>query len=233
MNSFISDYISIVADSIDNDWQDNYDAYRFGPEAPKVAPTPEASLRSIPRKLLKMGGLVTAGSVQQEHNQTRQEFKTAAQYYVTHLQDLEWLYTQLSDQESRQILCSVLAFRAMGYRKIKLPLNTPDYWRQIRNIENLARNKESIDLGFLDFIAYKMSLDSVGYPIELFILQKTPSQILCSNNISAIHHRMLSRLNQEMWFWIVEDVTVIRRYTLRTKLGKKDRFIHSNLCQTI
>jgi FkbM family methyltransferase len=172
MNSFISDYIAIVADSTNNNWQDNYDSYRFGPEGPKAVTTQEPFLLSVPRKLLKMAGLITAGSAHQERNQFCEELKAALQCYTPYLENVEWLYANLSDQESRQILCSVLAYRAMGYKKIKLPLSTTDYWDQIREIQDSVKDAELIDPGFLDLKLCKMRLDAYGYPLEIFYTPK-------------------------------------------------------------
>jgi FkbM family methyltransferase len=172
MKSFISDYTTIVADSIHNNWQDNYDSYRYGPEQPESAMAKETLLRSVPRKLLKMVGLITAGSAHHERNQFSQEFKTALESYFPHLADLEWLYSNLTDQESCQILCSVLAYRVMGYGKIKLPLSKPEYWNQIQEIQESVKNGESIDPHCMHFKLFKMNLESYGYPLELFFTPK-------------------------------------------------------------
>jgi FkbM family methyltransferase len=115
-----------------------------------------------------MAGLITAGSAHQERIQFSQELKAFSQCYTPCLENLEWLYTHLSDQESREILCSVLAYRAMGYKKVKLPLSNADYWDQIQRIQDSVKNNESIDSGFMDFKLFKMPLDAYGYPLELF-----------------------------------------------------------------
>ncbi len=52
---------------------------------------------------------------------------------MKHLQGLEELYFNLSDPFSKELLIKLLAFRLLGNHKVKLPLNTIDYWNQ-RNL---------------------------------------------------------------------------------------------------
>ena len=89
-------------------------------------------------------------------------------HVVPHLQELEWLYSLLSDDESREILVKVVAFRALGCGKIKLPLNNPEHWERIRSAEQMATGAESIPSGFMHFSLARLNLQSVGYPVEMF-----------------------------------------------------------------
>jgi FkbM family methyltransferase len=81
---------------------------------------------------------------------------------------LEWLYNILADEESKDILIKVLAYRMLGHRKVKLPLNTADYWTMLEELDQMTHGTESIDLGFKDWKANKFNLKSFNYPIELF-----------------------------------------------------------------
>lgn len=69
-----------------------------------------------------------------------QNFHTALGRVEPHLSRFEWLYGRLADDPSRDILVKVLTFRALGYRRVKLPLNTPAYWDVLKELEQLANH---------------------------------------------------------------------------------------------
>lgn len=63
---------------------------------------------------------------------------------LKHGDDLEWTYEHLSDDESRQLLISVMAFRALGRKRVKLDTNNPERLRNIERIEQtLVKGKSS------------------------------------------------------------------------------------------
>lgn len=158
MHNFTFDYTKILAGAIGADFRDNYDADRFGPEK-KGATCVKECIRGVLAKL----GLVSFGSA-------RQTVNSGLRFVELHLADLEWLYSKLEDEESRQWLVSLMAYRALGHRRIKLATNTSDYWKGVQKAKALEHSKESIDLGFLGFKATRMNLSEVGYPIELFFV---------------------------------------------------------------
>ena len=61
----------------------------------------------------------------------------------------------------------VMAYRALGHRKVKLPLSTPAYWASMAEIERMM-GTETIDLGFMGWRAHKVDLSFLGYPVRLF-----------------------------------------------------------------
>lgn len=158
MKSFLYEYTMLLADAIGTDFQDNYDSDRFGPE--KKRPN---FLKECVKGLLAKLGLVSAGAA-------RQTLNSGIRFVEPHITDLEWLYSKLADDESKQWLTSMMAFRAIGHRKIRLATNIPDYWEGVRRAKALAASDETIDLGFLGFTATKLNLSPVGYPIELFFV---------------------------------------------------------------
>jgi len=92
------------------------------------------------------------------------------------LPGLAEVYELLGDDFSKATLVKLLAYRIMGHRKVKLPVNTPDYWRQRSLAESLISGKETIRVEFhapwiaktLSFDLRRFSLHRAGYPIELF-----------------------------------------------------------------
>lgn len=63
---------------------------------------------------------------------------------VLHSKELQRTYDMLADDASRELLVSVLAFRALGSRHVRLPLNGPRYWDGAKMIErDLLRAKDT------------------------------------------------------------------------------------------
>ena len=166
-DSFLANYIRLVLDSIDNNHSDNFDTCRFGQER-SVWEHRDPFIRNTARKILSLLGLTTSGAAKLLARQQREECLGALKCYLPNLAEIEWLHSHLADEESQEILCKVLAYRALGYRKIKLPLNTPRYWRELQSMIDSVSHAESFDLGFMGFRAYKMDLHSYGYSMELF-----------------------------------------------------------------
>lgn len=158
MSNFTFDYIKILTAAIGKDLRDNHDIDRFGPER-----TGAFGIKECLKENLAKLGLVSAGTA-------RQTVDTGLCFVEPYLADLEWLFGKLADEESRRWLASLMAFRVLGHRKIRLATNTPDYWEGVRKAKALAVSDETIDLGFLGFAATKLSLSPVGYPIELFFV---------------------------------------------------------------
>lgn len=142
--------------------KDNFDHRRFGAQQPAAPLTLRQELRNRVREFLRSRQLVPAPDV-------RNQLRTAVSFVGPHADDLDWLYARLEDSESKSILLQVLAYRALGHEKVKLPLNNPDYWSALQRLERLAQGTESIDLHFLHFRAYRLPLSDLGYPIELFL----------------------------------------------------------------
>lgn len=158
MKSFLYNYASLLPGAIGADLRENHDSDRFGPE--KKRPF---CLKECFRGLLTKLGFVSIGAA-------TQTVDSGLRFVEPHLTDLEWMHGKLADDESGRWLSSLMAFRALGHRKIRLASNTPDYWEGVRKAKALAVSDEAIDLGFLGFAATKLDLSPVGYPIELFFV---------------------------------------------------------------
>jgi FkbM family methyltransferase len=84
------------------------------------------------------------------------------------LEELAWFYDLLADESSKSMLVKVLAYRLLGYRKVKLPINTPAYWSKRKSMRSLIRGKDGIKIRFPDLIINRMNLEELGYPIEAY-----------------------------------------------------------------
>lgn len=158
INAFLPSYIKIIAACIGSNFNDNYDFYRFGPLKQKK----QLHLKSLLLTLLQARGLIRASTA-------RSTIELALSFVESHVDNFEWLFQHLTDEESRQTLLQVLAFRALGNRRVKLPLNNPAYWSNIKKVAELAELADSIDVGFNNWKAHMTDLSSLGYPIRLYV----------------------------------------------------------------
>lgn len=163
INDFLIAYRQNIANCLKNDFKDNWDERRFGPENKEEKVTVRIregvryEVKQLIKKLLSIVGLY--------------QLKSPAEVMLGNdIEHFQWVYRKLVDDESRQLLVQVLSFRALGYRRVKLPLNNPQYWKMIEDAESMGQYDDSIDLGWKDFKAYKMDLSSIGYTVKLFYI---------------------------------------------------------------
>jgi len=177
-SSFLADYNRVLLDSVGNNHRDNFDTRRFGTQRAIDLPSIRSSASRLVSELLAKAGFA----------RTRVVFallRGGIGFVQPHLADLEWLYHHLADDESRELLVQLIAYRALGLRYVKLPLNRPEHWKSIETVEKAAKGCETIDSGFMGFQLAKMNLRMIGYPIELFyvpfavVTQFIDQQYLC------------------------------------------------------
>ena len=156
MKTFLYDYSHLLAGAPGADLRDNYDADRFGPEQ-----SIHCGLKDVLRVLLQTFGVTSVGEAQQT-------VQKGLRFVEPHLADLQWLYANLADDESRDLLLSLAAFRALGHRKIKLPTNTPEFWKAKDLALKIPHGDEEIDPQFLGWKLHERSLELFGYPIRMF-----------------------------------------------------------------
>jgi len=166
MSTFLKSYTQKVFSSLDKDFTDNWDEFRFG--APDPIASHDSKGKPFPHALLHSFGLTTAGAAKQKAKTYNEELAKSIDFIAPYIANLEWLYANLADEESRQTLVDVIAYRALGHRKIKLPINTPDYWAVREKAFALPREGEEIDVGFLGWKLQKVSLEAFGFPIKAF-----------------------------------------------------------------
>lgn len=137
-----------------NDWQDNWDFRRFGPyQPPDLIVRAKTRVKATVKALLESVGLYRN--------------KTLASMLANE-PEFRWLFERLSDEESKQILIDVLAYRVLGHRKVRLPLNTHEYWKKLESLERNADTSDSIDLGFLGWKVERYDLADEGYPVQVY-----------------------------------------------------------------
>ena len=57
-------------------------------------------------------------------------------YILTHADEFENFYQLLSDEYSCQLLIDLLAYKVIGPQHVKLPINSKEYWKKRKSIDN-------------------------------------------------------------------------------------------------
>jgi FkbM family methyltransferase len=156
MLNFLSNYSRVVAAAIGADYRKNVDEERFG-EQPKS----RLDAQGIKNRFFYHRGLVS-------RTDAVQTFTTAMDFIAPHIDHLSWLYSSLADDESRQCMVNVVAFRALGHTKIRLPLSGPERIARRQIAEKLIVAGDEIDSGFKNWKLQRMNLNPIGYPIEMY-----------------------------------------------------------------
>lgn len=160
--SFTKSLTLKIKESLNNHFgRENYDEYRFGP----YKESHEGWLEKLKwhiKRLINYRGINNPEKYLQSIN------------YFQYEDALEKLY-KILDEKSRNLLVQLIAYRALGFRKVKLPLNTPDYHRNLENIIALLDKNDFIQTTFLNTKIYKANLRSLGYNLDIYY---TPTGIL-------------------------------------------------------
>jgi FkbM family methyltransferase len=163
MNDFLFDYSKILAAIGEDDYSDNFDPESLGFEyhSPNT-------LKSTVKVCLQRLGIRIGRNRTVPQTPDNNYMLKGLEFARPHLEQLSWIYSRLGDDESRELLVLLTAYRAVGYRKIKLPLSNPDYWSLRRRIASLPHESEEIDVNFHGWKLHRRDLRALGYPIDVF-----------------------------------------------------------------
>jgi len=136
---------------------ENWDSARFGPY-------PSSFKSSAVTKFNKLfEGKVALVRV----NTGQQQIQNLSRIQDS-LEGLATFYELLADEYSKSTLVKVLAYRLMGYKKVKLPHNTTSYWAEREAIGDLIEGTSNIKIKFPEMVLNRLRLQKLGYPIELY-----------------------------------------------------------------
>ncbi|GGI58047.1 FkbM family methyltransferase [Winogradskyella haliclonae] len=144
-----------VQASLNNNYGiENYSEYRFG----KFSPQPlslKNELKRLVKKILN-------------YTPDKQIIVNKVDKYIAGFsEDLENLYNNINDKD-KELLVSLLAYRLLGYKKVKLPRNNAHYWKAIEKAKSIADPNDTYDPNFIHFILNRFDLKPIGYDISFY-----------------------------------------------------------------
>jgi len=146
--------------SLFNDYDDNYDPYRFGKKEESQTYKGTKLVRKAIRENLNKNGYF---NIQDINEMAINKFENAS--WVNYF---SFLYDKLEDEESKNLLIKIVAYRLLGHRKVKLPLNTNTFWKELEIIENKLDKENYIDVEFMNFRLHYSDLSFLNIPLKLF-----------------------------------------------------------------
>lgn len=158
MSQFTTQLVSIIFDAQFNNFDDNYDFYRFG----------KSKRKSLSEKISsKIGKILKKLRLYARRYLNRPNVYVLAQW-LDHLKDLEWIYAKLEDKDSKELLIQLIAYRIMGHQAIRLPLSNKKYWERLSYFDKIQKGADSIDIGFMNWHLYLTDLNVINIPFKMY-----------------------------------------------------------------
>jgi FkbM family methyltransferase len=188
-NSLKEEVYREVLSNVRNVWHDNHDRFRYG-ELPA-------------RKKLRLWVLEALKRVNFFYLPDHESgmFVEMGRIFA---EDIEFLYDRLSDLRSKDLLVRILSYKILGFFRYKLPLSSPEYWRQIDDVRKYRL--EDVDFvtthwGNRKRTYFRYDIRPLGLPLQLY-----------SNEQSILTEFVLKQYeysNQGLRIGVTEGDTVI------------------------
>ena len=146
-----------LIDCLANNHKNNFDASRYGDEK-------QARSNLLPTKLDLLN---SRGYFHKE--QIRSTFTNVNGQFEEYWQDLEKTFNLLDDQVSKNIYIELLAYRILGYKKVKLSTNNSDRKRYLSSINRQIDFDKSIHSNFSGTKLYLHKFFYKNVPIKLYL----------------------------------------------------------------
>lgn len=78
-----------------------------------------------------------------------------------------YLYTLLADDVSKRLFIKLIAYKILGYQKVKLPRNNAKYWNDIEQIKKLDNGKGALQIKFADLQLGLHDLSPIGFNLKV------------------------------------------------------------------
>jgi hypothetical protein len=142
---------------------DNHDTYRYG--IPSYKKNLLSRLKYWGVKILLRFGFVY-------FRDGAQDFKKQQAALAAHAAGLEELYAMLENKESKSLLVKLIAYYILGKYKVKLPLNTAQYWKSLKDLDSMSDKSKSLKVPNWNQTLYFFDLSKLNLPIKLYFTSK-------------------------------------------------------------
>lgn len=152
---FVAKLFNEIADNLRNDYSDNYDENRYG-DVPKAKKSLKEKIFSIIRKKWRI--------IEDCHIL---QFNSLTPYYNRMAQ----VYDILDNEDSKNLYVKLIAYRILGYHRVKLPLNTAEFKKRNKISDEFKIGKEYIETPFVSgqtIKLYKHDLSKKDIPLKIY-----------------------------------------------------------------
>nr|WP_321228540.1 FkbM family methyltransferase [uncultured Psychroserpens sp.] len=150
-------HIKITKSLSNNFGIDNFDQYRFG----------EYMSNDNGEKVLKKKLKRQVKNILNYYPERQIYISKADELIDPYLKEFEYIWDNIGETD-KDLVLSLLAFRVLGYKKVKLPRNNKAYWQAIKSAKSLADYNDSYDPKFMHFMLHKFDLSKINYDINLY-----------------------------------------------------------------
>ncbi|MFV8339790.1 FkbM family methyltransferase [Flavobacterium sp. LB3P21] len=153
-----------IKNSLSNNYGiENYDVFRFGEYREKMEIHSGAKKPINLRKALKNLIKKLIG-----YDSNRNFFISKGNEYVTTYEfQIQSIWDNISKKD-QELFVSLIAYRILGYKKVKLPRNNVAYWEAIKTAKLLSNPEDVYDPHFMHFILEKFDLKPIGFDIKFY-----------------------------------------------------------------
>jgi FkbM family methyltransferase len=156
MNSLRKALEKKLIQSYFNDYgADNYDESRFGETHHYPEPLPGLYTRIL-RAIIEITGYKKSRKLDR-HKEFISKYEAGLQKF----------YEKVNKKE-QEIIVGLIAYRLLGYKKVKLSRNNKEYWAAIEAGNSLTDKNDTLDPHFMHFILQKCDLRKIGYDIQIY-----------------------------------------------------------------
>jgi FkbM family methyltransferase len=169
---FISELKRELVRSRHNDYVDNYDTIQLGAEPPSAPPIWRVCGAEFKARLKEL-----ASHTMSLLRPYLRPFKRLFLYYflpnrffsneTVQYDDVSFLHNLVGNQQSRDLLVKLFAYRILGHRKVKLPRNHPQYWKDIADIERYKTDVPPLKIAFMNAALPLFDFKPMGYDLRV------------------------------------------------------------------
>jgi FkbM family methyltransferase len=155
MSAFYRDLALLCASSLNNFYPDNFDR-----EIRKLGAYRRAVvlIETLFERLGRLLGIDAALLISGRKN-----------FYLRSVEQFEKTYDLLKDERSRSKYIELLAYRMLGFTKVRLSLNTEEFWNARSRME-AYRRQEKIPVNFRSGYLNLYDLSDAGYDLRLYFV---------------------------------------------------------------
>ena len=131
---------------------DNFDEIRFGEYSLLQTVPPKKKMKRIKKLIKDLIGF------------------DEKDFIAKYGERLNRIYYSLNNNNDKELLLEIIAYRLKGFRKIKLSRNNKEYCAALELVNKLVNEDDTLNPNFLFFILKKFDLTTIGYDVKLYFM---------------------------------------------------------------